>query len=104
MGYYDRYNKFRSGGTVKLMPYIKIPQSTGDIYITFNKSAMRMDSLSYKYYGDANYGWLILMANPELGGYEYSIEDGATLRIPYPLPTAINLFEAAVNHYKQLND
>jgi hypothetical protein len=78
---------------VKTMPFIKIPKSGDDIYITFDKSKMRFDNLSYKYYGDPDYGWLILQANPHLGGYEYSIRDGETLRIPYPLASAINRYE-----------
>ena len=93
MAYYDRYQKFRVNGMVKPVPFIKISKSSDDLYLTFDKSKMRFDNLSYKYYGDPDYGWLILQANPHLGGYEYSIKDGVQLRIPYPLSSALNRYE-----------
>ena len=93
MAYYDRYQKFRVNGTVKPVPFIKIPKSSSDVYITFDKSTMRFDNLSYKYYGDPDYGWLILQANPQLGGYEFAIKNGETLRIAYPLSSALNRYE-----------
>lgn len=98
--YYDRYKKFKSNGIVQsAIPFIEIPKSESDLYIVFNKKTMRMDTLSYKYYGDANLGWLILQANPEVGGYEFSIEDGVGLRIPYPKDSAIGRYEDSCNKY-----
>lgn len=94
--YYDRYLRFRGNGQVNLIPYLKIDESESDIRIVFDKSKMRMDSLSYKYYGDPNYGWLILMANPSYGSMEFEIPDKSLLRIPYPLNNAINLYEKSV--------
>ena len=40
-----------------------------------------------------------MMANPSYGSLEYSIPDGVVLRIPYPLNTAINRYENAINNY-----
>ena len=91
--YYDRYQKFRENGQVRLVPSIKLPQNSSDIVITFDKNKMRMDSLSYKYYGDPNYGWLILLANPKYGSMEFEIPDGVSLRIPYPLNVALSGYE-----------
>ena len=51
MDYYDRYESFRSDGNISIVPFIEIDVSATDINITFNKSTMRMDTLSYKYYG-----------------------------------------------------
>ena len=94
MEYYDRYKYLRNNdGTVVKVPFVPVPESGSDIYVIFNKRTMRMDNLSYKYYGDANYGWLILQANPGYGGYEYAFEDGIRLRIPYPLDVAIRGYE-----------
>ena len=101
MAYYDRYAKFRSDGKVGLVPFIEIEKEGSDLYIVFDKSTMRFDSLSYKYYGDADYAWLILQANPHIGGYEYSVFDGTVLRIPYPLSSAINRYEKAIQIYKE---
>ena len=98
--YYNRYEKFRTDGQVwSKVPFIKIKPSGSDLYITFNKGKMRFDSLSYKYYGDPNYGWLILQANPGLGAYEFNINDNTTIRIPYPLDDAINRYESAANQW-----
>lgn len=96
--YYDRYKSLRSDGKSTLFPDIKIEELSSDIYIRYNKNTMRFDNLSYKYYGDSNYAWLILMANPQYGSMEYSIEDGVSLRIPYPLQTAINRYESAIQN------
>lgn len=103
--YYNRYKKFIFNGLVQpQIPFIEIPILDSDLYITYNKHTMRMDVLSYKYYGDANLGWLILQANPSLGGYEFSIEDGVTLRIPYPKDSAITRYEESCNKYLNLKD
>ena len=97
--YYDRYESFRTDGEIKKIPLIKIDTESTDLYINFNKSKMRLDTLSYKYYGDANYGWLLMLANPHLGSMEYEIKDGVLFRIPYPLQTAILRYEKSVENY-----
>lgn len=104
MEYYDRYAAFRRNGEIeKPLPFLKIKKSASDVYITFDKDKMRMDTLSYKYYGDPNFAWLILNANPALPPYEYLIENGIVLRIPYPLDTAIERYEDSVKSYKALH-
>lgn len=97
--YYDRYQMFKTNGNCKIIPLINIPKYDTDLYITYDKSTMRMDNVSYKYYGDSNYAWLILLANPSLGSLEYLIPDGSYMRIPYPLDTAISRYETNVNKY-----
>lgn len=103
MDYYDRYESFRSDGNIDIVPFIEIDNTSTDIVITFRKSTMRMDTLSYKYYGDPNYGWLILQANPQYGSLEFSIPDGVPLRIPYPLNTAKTRYESGIQKYKNEN-
>lgn len=103
MDYYDRYSRFREDGNIKIVPFLKIDEYDTDIVITFNKMTMRMDTLSYKYYGDANYGWLIMQANPQYGSMEFSIPDGVSLRIPYPLNTAKTRYENAIQKYNNQN-
>lgn len=104
MAYYDRYQKFRKDGIIEIPPFAKIEKEDSDIYILYNKSRMRMDMLSYKYYGDADYGWLILQANPHAPSMEYSIEDGTVIRIPYPLTTALSRYENSIDEYKTENE
>ena len=91
--YYDRYSFFRNDGDISKIPFIKIDRENTDLFIVYDKSKMRFDSLSYKYYGDANYAWLIMLANPQYGNMEFEFKDGVTLRIPYPLQTALNRYE-----------
>lgn len=96
--YYNRYAKLTKEGQVfARVPFAKIPVGDDDKYITFEKSRVRMDMLSYKYYGDPNYGWLILQANPQYGGFEFSIPDGSEIRVPYPLESAISRYESSIN-------
>lgn len=102
--YYDRYSSFRTDGKIEFVPFIKIEQSSTDIVIKFDKRTMRMDTLSYKYYGDPNYGWLIMQSNPQYGSMEFSIPDGVNLRIPYPLNTAKVRYENAIQDYKNKNN
>lgn len=97
MGYYDRYQRLRSNGVVNIMPNVIIDKASSDLVIIFDKSKMRFDTLSYKYYGDSNYGWLILMANPKYGSLEFNIPNGVPLRIPYPLSNAISRYETAID-------
>ncbi len=98
--YYNRYSKLTKDGQVfERVPFAKIGVSESDKYVTFDKSRMRMDMLSYKYYGDPNYGWLILQANPEYRGFEFSIPDGIDLRIPYPLDSALSRYESSLNRW-----
>ena len=99
-GYYDRYKFFRKDGFVEpTVPFISIPVLDSDVYVTFNSFTMRMDTLSYKYYGDANYAWLILNANPSVSPYEYQIMDGTRIRIPYPLDSALLRYETGVKKW-----
>ena len=94
--YYDRYKSLRGDGKSHLFPNIRIEKLNSDLVVIYNRNTMRFDNLSYKYYGDSNYAWLILMANPQYGSMEFSIKDGVKLRIPYPLQSAINRYETAL--------
>lgn len=99
--YYNRYSKFTKDSQVSArVPFVEIDTARSDLFITFDKSRMRADLLSYKYYGDPQYGWLILQANPSYGGFEFSIPDGVTYRIPYPIESALGRYEDAVNKWQ----
>lgn len=84
------------------VPYIEIPIKNTDYYTYYQAGKTRLDNLSYQYYGDANYDWLILQANPEVGSMEFKIPDGTRLRIPYPLDTTIARYNADVDLYEEL--
>lgn len=99
---YSRYKSFIVDGTFKRVPFIKIPKSSTDFYIYYEVGKTRLDLLSYQYYNDPNYGWLILQANPQYGSLEFKMEDNARLRIPYPLETAIQGYENELKKYDKL--
>lgn len=93
--YYNRYKVFGDLTGIGVIPFVEIQKSSTDLSVTYDKSRMRLDMLSYKYYGDPDYGWLLMLANPKYGFYEYLIPDGVEFRIPYPLSSAIQRYEGA---------
>ena len=102
MASYDRYSKFRKNGQILHVPFIPIPKRTTDIYTFYEVGKTRLDILSHQYYGDANYDWLIMQANPEYGSLEFMIPDGSKIRIPYPLTSALTQYNNDVNVYEEL--
>lgn len=100
---YDRYAKFKSNdGTVKNVPFIKIPRRSSDAFETYERGKSRLDLLSYKYYNDANFGWLILQANPQLNEMEFSNFKPVKIRIPLPLQQVLIQYENDIENYKKL--
>lgn len=94
----DRYKPFKINETLLSVPFIEIPVRDSDIYITFNHNIDSLDYISYKYYSDEDYDWLILQANPEVGSLEFDIPENTILRIPFPLNQVLNdYFEKAEN-------
>ena len=90
---YDRYSILRKGdGRVEQPPFIKLPKNLSDKYITWNDGDSRLDRLSYKYYGNPFYDFLILYANSKYL-CEFDIPDGALIRIPFPLSKVISDYE-----------
>ena len=102
MDTYDRYSMFEEDGEFKIVPFGKIEQKSSDLFETYKKNESRLDLISYKYYDNPNYGWLIMQANPEFGSMEYEIPDGSVLRIPYPLAASIKSYEDSIRKYNEL--
>ena len=102
MATYDRYSKFRNNGEVSMVPFVEIPVRDTDYYESYYVGKTRLDILSYEYYDNADYGWLILQANPQYGGNEFSIPDKATLRIPYPLSTVLEGYKSGIDRSIEL--
>ena len=100
---YDRYSKFRVNGGTQLVPFIPIPVKDTDYYEIYEKGKTRLDLLSYQYYGDADFAWLIMQANPQYGSIEFLIPDKVQIRIPYPLGTTLVKYEDDIDEYKDRN-
>jgi hypothetical protein len=99
---YNRYKSFKSNGTYKKVPFGEVPLSPTDRYVYYEVGKTRMDLLSYQFYDNPNFGWLILQANPSCGSLEFKIKDGTKLRVPYPLDTAIQGYENNITKYIKL--
>jgi hypothetical protein len=103
MGTFDRYSQFRKNGEIELVPFGEIPVVSTDERIIFRRGEMRLDQISYDYYGSSDYAWLIMQANPQYGSLEYYIPDGVELRIPFPLEDAISRYKESIETYNKYN-
>ena len=101
---YDRYGKYRVNGDVLFQPFISIPVKDTDYYEIYEKGKTRLDILSYNYYKDADYAWLIMQANPQYGSLEYMIPDKSQIRIPYPLNITLARLDSDIENYKIYNN
>lgn len=100
---YDRYRGVRSNGIVGFPPAVRLTEKGTDYTTTYTRGVTHLDDLSYDYYGDCSYAWLILMANPQYGASEFEIPDGSELRIPYPLDRTLENLTALTEAYFTLN-
>lgn len=96
---YNRYNEFNINGEINRIPFVKLPLKPSDKEIIYQKGITRFDLLSNKYYKDPNYGWLILLANPEYGSLEFNIENNSKIVIPFPLEASLNDYKGEINKY-----
>ncbi len=100
---YDRYKAFRTDGNVFVPPHIKITPKSTDFFEEYHRGITRLDLVSYDYYGDPGYDWLILMANPDLGNMEFEIPDGSIMRIPYPLNLTLENYNNQIERFYTLD-
>lgn len=99
---YDRYKAFRTDGKVYVPPFVKIIPKSTDFFEEYHRGITRLDLVSYDFYGDPGYDWLILMANPDLGNMEFEIPDGAIMRIPYPLNVTLENYNNQIERFYTL--
>ena len=86
---YDRYKFTRKDGISYTPPFTTIDERDSDKYERYMIGVSRLDKISYNYYNDPKYGFVILMANPEYSS-EFDIPDNSVIRIPYPLNEILN--------------
>lgn len=99
---YNRYSSFMENGTMSLVPFISIPKKSTDYYVYYEVGKTRLDLLSYEYYNDPNYDWLIMQANPDCGSLEFNIPNNYLLRIPYPLDITMSQYYNDIKKHKEL--
>jgi hypothetical protein len=98
--YWNRYSEFLINGEQTVVPYVQLPQKTTDKAYIDTVAKSRLDKVSQEYYSSPYFSWLILQANPQFGGLENNIYDGAILIIPFPLLPSLQDYKAALeNHF-----
>jgi hypothetical protein len=82
------------------VPFVSLPQKPTDKAYIYKVAKSRLDKVSQEYYNSPVFSWLILQANPQFGGLENNIYDGAVLIIPFPLLPSLQDYKAALeNHF-----
>ena len=99
MAYYNRYDEYIRNGDYIMVPHIKLTNKSTDRTVIYKVGNTRLDKLSQQYYDTPYFGWLILQANPQFGGQEWSIPDGTVLNIPYPLMTSLEEYKSKVDQH-----
>ena len=97
--YYNRYSDFNINGENLVVPFIKLPSLPTDKKTIYKVNSSRLDKISQQYYESPYFGWLILQANPQVGGLEWNIKDGQVLIVPYPLVASLQKYKQAVDDY-----
>lgn len=97
MDYYNRYKDFIINGQQTVVPYVNLPIRATDQQYLYLLGKSRLDKVSFEKYGTPYFGWLILTANPQYGGLESNIPEGAILRIPFPLVSALQDYKSAID-------
>jgi hypothetical protein len=98
--YWNRYSQFLINGEQTVVPFVQVPNKTTDKTYIYKVGRSRLDKVSQDFYGTPYFGWLILQANPQFGGLENYIFDGAILTIPFPLLPSLQDYKGAIeNHF-----
>lgn len=100
--YYNRYEDFEENGEQYTVPFIKLPPKQTDKFGEYNKNRSRLDKISQEHYGNPFNGWLILAANPQYGGLETNIPDGAWIRIPFPYNESKTIYKELIKRHRKL--
>ena len=100
---FDRYSRFKNGNEISMVPFIEIDKKDTDFMITYIKGKTRLDALASEFYGDPDFWWVILQANPEYGSLEFNIPNKSQLRIPYPIDVTIGNYKKAIDRYNNIN-
>ncbi len=97
--YWNRYTDFLINGQQDVVPYVVLPSKSSDKNYIYKVGQSRLDKVSQQYYNTPYFGWLIMAANPQYSGYEYSIPDGAVLTIPFPLVASLQDYKNSLDNY-----
>jgi len=97
---YNRYELYiNTDQSIDQIPFVKIPENISDKYEKWNSRTSRLDKIAQRYYDNPFMDFLILYGNPTYLS-EFDIEDGATIRIPFPLDKAKSDYENGLKSIK----
>jgi hypothetical protein len=74
-----------------------LPSKSTDKKYIYKVGQSRLDKISQQFYNTPYFGWLILQANPQYGGTEWSIPDNAVIIVPFPLLQSLQDYKAALD-------
>lgn len=97
--YLNRYSDFLINGEQTVVPFVTLPQKVTDRTYIYKVGKSRLDRVSQEFYDSPFFNWLILQANPQFGGLENNIYDGAILIIPFPLIPSLQDYKSALDNY-----
>lgn len=98
---YDRYEiQKNTDGTIDVLPFVPISQSTSDLSEVWVLGRSRLDKIALKYYNNPFYDFFILYANPQYVD-QFDIPDGALIRIPFPIDQVKQEYESYLRKYKE---
>jgi len=97
--YYNRYDEFIINGEQTIVPFVYLYSKPTDQTYIYKVAQSRLDKVSQEFYNSPYFNWLILQANPQFGGLENNIYDGAVLIIPFPLITSLQDYKAALENH-----
>ena len=101
--YYNRYQEFTINGENITVPFLRLTSKSSDKRVVYKVGSSRLDKISQQYYDSPYFGWLILQANPQVGGLEWDIKDGQVLTVPYPLVASLQEYRQQIQDYYFFN-
>ena len=98
LNYFNRYRTLDTEEKHSSAPFIKLTEKSSDQFTVYTIGKSRLDKISQQYYSAPYYGWLILMANPDIAPSEWEIPDNTTIRIPFPLSDTLREYETKLQN------
>ena len=95
--YYNRYRRLNTDDSIISPPFVALSEKATDDMIIYTVNKTRLDKVSQQFYGSPYFGFLIMMANPEVGRFEWNILDGQPLRVPLPLDATLKEYETKLS-------
>lgn len=95
-----RYDGFINNDEIIRIPDFIPPELPTDKVCVWNVEKYKhLSFLSYQYYSSPHFGYFIRCANQEFGIDEYEWSNNINIRIPYPLPAVLQIYNREREQY-----